>query len=170
MQTLRSFHSKMEASKSTVQRPRRRALRKAPGELLPARVQKSYFMLSSPERDLLNTALEKFRPGLHEPVLVGALNQLKTALKLMSIYRLVIEEVQDARAITSYTRWIEALISGRCPSEFFCVTAFPLAAISMRRPAQLSRRNHDFKTAICDKFPRVQRSRAASRTYSDRLN
>jgi hypothetical protein len=58
MQTLRSFHSKMEASKSTVQRPRRRALRKAPGELLPARVQKSYFMLSSPKRDLLNTALE----------------------------------------------------------------------------------------------------------------
>ena len=99
----------MEAPKTSVQRPRRSALRKAPGELLPARVQKSYFMLSSAKRDLLNTALEKFRPGRHEPVLVGGLNRLKTALKLMGVYPLVIEEVQDSRAITSYTRWIEAL-------------------------------------------------------------
>jgi hypothetical protein len=92
----------MEAPKTTLERPRRSALRKAPGELLPVRVQKSYFMLSSAERDLLNTALEKLWPGLHEPLLVGGLNRLKTALKLMGVYRLVIEEVQDARAMTSY--------------------------------------------------------------------
>jgi hypothetical protein len=61
---------------------------------LPARIQQSYFMLSSAERDLLNTALEKFRPGRHEPVLVGGLNRPKTALKLMGLYRLVIEKVQ----------------------------------------------------------------------------
>jgi plasmid replication initiation protein len=109
----------METSKSMVQRPRRRALRKAPGELLPARVQKSYFMLSSAERDLLNTALEKFRPGRHEPVLVGGLDRLKTALKLMGVYRLVIEEVQDARAMTNYTRWIEAVLVNETEDQVY---------------------------------------------------
>jgi hypothetical protein len=110
----------MEAApKTTLQRPRRSALRKAPGELLPARVQKSYFMLSSAERDLLNTALEKFRPGRHEPVLVGGLNRLKTALKLMGVYRLVIEEVQDARAMTNYTRWIEAVLVNETEDQVY---------------------------------------------------
>jgi hypothetical protein len=99
----------MEPSKSTVQRPRRRPLRKATGEFLSARIQKSYFMLSSTQRSLLNTALEKWRPGRHEPVLVGGLSRLKTALKLMGVYRLVIEEVEEARAITSYTRWVGTL-------------------------------------------------------------
>ena len=40
-------------------------------ESLPIGVQKSYFMLTEPERNLLNFALEKYRPGQTEPILVG---------------------------------------------------------------------------------------------------
>jgi hypothetical protein len=107
----------MEKSKNTVKR--RRALRKAPGEFLPARVQKSYFMLSTAERSGLNAALEQWRPGSHEPVLIGGLNRLKMALGLIGAYRLVIEEVEDARAITSYTRWVEAVLVNESEGQVY---------------------------------------------------
>jgi len=38
-------------------------IRKGLAEFLPTSVQKSYFMLSVAERDALNSALEKYRPG-----------------------------------------------------------------------------------------------------------
>jgi hypothetical protein len=76
---------------------------------LPTSVQKSYFMLSDAERGILNRALEKYRPGQSEPILVGGKNLLKPALRLMRIYRLVIEEIKDGQAITSYTRWVDAV-------------------------------------------------------------
>ena len=41
--------------------------------------------------NLLNTALEKYRPGQSEPILVGDAKVLKPALRLMTWYRLVIE-------------------------------------------------------------------------------
>jgi hypothetical protein len=47
------------------------------------------------------------------------LNQLKTALKLMGVYRLVIEEVQDARAMTNYTRWIEAVLVNETEEQVY---------------------------------------------------
>ena len=34
---------------------------------------------------------------------------LKPALRLMTYYRLVIEEIKDAEVITSYTRWVDAV-------------------------------------------------------------
>ena len=42
-------------------------------------------------------------------ILVGGDNRLKPALRLMSDYRLVIEEIKEAKAITSYTRWGDAV-------------------------------------------------------------
>jgi hypothetical protein len=42
-------------------------------------------------------------------ILVGGDNRLKPALRLMSDYRLVIEEIKEAKAITSYTRWVDAV-------------------------------------------------------------
>jgi hypothetical protein len=75
------------------------------GEVLPTAVQKSYFMLSNVERAILDTALEKYRAGQSEPILVGDKKMLKPALRLMTRYRLKIEEVLDGRAVTSYTRW-----------------------------------------------------------------
>jgi hypothetical protein len=39
-------------------------------EVLPTAVQKSYFMLSAVERAILDAALEKYRPGQSEPILV----------------------------------------------------------------------------------------------------
>ena len=50
-------------------------------------------MLSDPVRTVLNTALEKYRSGQSEPILVGGENLLKPALRLMTWYRLVIERV-----------------------------------------------------------------------------
>jgi len=54
------------------------------------------------ERDVLNRALEKYRLGHSEPILVEA----KTCSNLHaadSAYRLVIEEIKGAEVITSYT-------------------------------------------------------------------
>ena len=71
-------------------------IRKGLTESLPTSVQKSYFMLTDAERNLLNTALEKYWPGQSEPILVGDAKVLKPALRLMTWYRLVIERgLQD---------------------------------------------------------------------------
>jgi hypothetical protein len=59
----------MGTKKESIQRRSRR--HKGLGEFLPNSVHKSYFMLSDAERDILNTALEKYRPGQSEPILVG---------------------------------------------------------------------------------------------------
>lgn len=49
-------------------------------EYLPTNVQKSYFMLSDAEReDVLNRALEKYRPVQSESILVGGNRVLKPA-------------------------------------------------------------------------------------------
>jgi hypothetical protein len=80
-----------------------------PGQPLRTSVQKSYFMLSDAERKVLNSALEKYRPGQSEPILVGGENMLKPALRLMNLYRLRIEEIKDAAVVTSYTRWLECV-------------------------------------------------------------
>jgi hypothetical protein len=66
-------------------------------------------MLSRTVRDVLNSALQKYRPGQSDPILVGGMSLLKPALRLMSSYRLVIEEVMDAGVRTSYTRWVESV-------------------------------------------------------------
>jgi hypothetical protein len=76
---------------------------------LPTGVQKSYFMLSDAERAVLNTALEKYRPGQSEPIFVGGHKVFKPALRLMTLYRLAIEEIKDSQAITIYTRWVDAV-------------------------------------------------------------
>ena len=78
-------------------------------ESLPIGVQKSYFMLTEPERHLLNFALAEYRPGQIEPISVGGQKVLKPALRLAANYRLVIEEIKDSQIITSYTRWLEAV-------------------------------------------------------------
>jgi len=64
-------------------------------------------MLSEAERAVLNSALEKYRPG--QPIFVGGENLLKPALRLMSLYRLRIEKIKGAELVTSYTRWLECV-------------------------------------------------------------
>ena len=66
-------------------------------------------MLSRAARTVLDTALQKYRPGRSEPILVGGIAQLKPALHLMMSYRLVIREVDGAEVFTSYTRWLESV-------------------------------------------------------------
>jgi Initiator Rep protein, WH2/Initiator Replication protein, WH1 len=78
-------------------------------ESLPIGVQKSYFMLTETERSLLNLALEKYRPGQTEPILVGGQKALKPALRLAGNYRLAIEEIKGSQPITSYTRWVDSV-------------------------------------------------------------
>jgi hypothetical protein len=83
----------MGTTKDAIRRRPKSVIRKGLPESLPTSVQKSYFMLSDAERVVLNTALEKYRPGQSEPILVGGNKVLKPALRLMTLYRLVIEEL-----------------------------------------------------------------------------
>ena len=82
---------------------------KDPGQFLPTSIQKSYFMLSRSARAVLDTALQKYRPGRTDLIPVGGIDQLKPALRLMTAYRLVIQEVTAAEVFTSYTRWLECV-------------------------------------------------------------
>jgi hypothetical protein len=87
----------------------KKSIRPQPERFLPTSVQKSYFMLSNAERAIIDTALEKYRPGQSEPILVGDMKVLKPALRLMTYYRLKIEVILAGRAVTSYTRWVDAV-------------------------------------------------------------
>jgi hypothetical protein len=79
-------------------------IREGLGKFLPTSVQKSYFMLSDAERAVLNIALEKYRPCQSKPILVDGNNLLKPAWRLMSDYRVVLEEINGAELVTTYTR------------------------------------------------------------------
>jgi hypothetical protein len=75
----------MGTTKGSIQRRRvDRVIHKGLEESLPIGAQKSYFMLSDVERDVLNSALEKYPPGQSEPILAGGTNLLKPALRLMT--------------------------------------------------------------------------------------
>jgi Initiator Replication protein len=92
-------------------------------EYLPVGVQKSYLMLSPAERAVLNIALEKYRPGQSDPILVGGRDLLKPALRLMSVYRIKIEEVDDTGVAVIYTRWIESVqVRGEDQNVFVTLT------------------------------------------------
>jgi hypothetical protein len=86
--------------------PKRSIQQRLPNSVtgLPTCVQKRYFILSEAERAVLNTALEKYRPGQSEAVLVGGRSVLKPAS-----YRLAIDEIKDFQAITIYTRRVDAV-------------------------------------------------------------
>jgi hypothetical protein len=66
-------------------------------------VPKSYFMLSDAQRNVLNIGLQKYRPGQSEPVLIGGEKLLKPALRLMSDYRLRIDEIKGAEVVMELT-------------------------------------------------------------------
>jgi hypothetical protein len=86
-----------------------RVTNRDPAQFLPTSVQKSYFMLSRPTRAVLNTALQKYRPGRSDLILIGGISLLKPALRLMMSYRLVIQDVAGFEVLTSYTRWLESV-------------------------------------------------------------
>ena len=100
---------RMGQLKANQQRSPSSVTNKDPAQFLPTGVQKSYFMLSRPVRAVLDTALQKYRAGRNERVLVGGINLLKPTLRLMTGYRLVIQEVEDPEVLTSYTRWMESV-------------------------------------------------------------
>ena len=66
-------------------------------------------MLSDAERNVLNLGLQKYRPGQSEPILIGGQKMLKPALRLMSDYRLRIDEIKGAEVVASYTRWLASV-------------------------------------------------------------
>jgi plasmid replication initiation protein len=98
---------------------------KDPAESLPTSVQKSYFLLGAKEREVLNQALSKYRPGQSEPILIGGAKMLKPALKLMSFYRVRIDEIKEDAVVTSYTRWLEAVIVKGTENQEVYVTFSP---------------------------------------------
>jgi hypothetical protein len=61
-------------------------------------------MRSRSARAVLDIALRKYRPGRTDLILIGGIAQLKPALRLMTAYRVVIQEVTGAEVLTSYTR------------------------------------------------------------------
>jgi plasmid replication initiation protein len=99
---------KTEKAKIQQQQPRS-VIRKGLPESFPTAVQKSYFMLSDAERTVLNIGLQKYRPGQSESILIGGEKLLKPALRLMSEYRLRIDEIKEAEVVTSYTRWLASV-------------------------------------------------------------
>ena len=66
-------------------------------------------MLSRSARTVLDTALQKYRIGRTDVIPVGGIDQLKPALRMMTAYRLVIEEITNGEVFTSYTRWLECV-------------------------------------------------------------
>src|ERR1700731_1609536 len=108
------------------QRRPKGALRKGLPESLPTSVQKSYFILGERERNVRNIGPQKYRPGQSEPIFVGGENLIKPALRLMSLYRLRIDEIKGNAVITSYTRWLEAVIVKRTENQEVYVTFSPI--------------------------------------------
>jgi hypothetical protein len=53
---------------------------------------------------VLNIALGKYQPAESEPILVGCARLLKPALRLLTLYRLRIDQIRDGKAVASYTR------------------------------------------------------------------
>jgi hypothetical protein len=51
--------------------------------ILADSIQKSYFMLSRSARNILDTALRKYRVGRTDLIPIGGIAQLKPALRLM---------------------------------------------------------------------------------------
>jgi plasmid replication initiation protein len=96
-----------------------------PAEFLPTSVQKSYFMLSRSARAVLDAALRKYRSGRTDLIPVGGIAQLKPALRLMTDYRLVIQDINDAEVVTSYTRWLECVQVKEGPEQEVYVTFSP---------------------------------------------
>lgn len=82
-------------------------------------------MLGGPERNVLNQALEKYRPGRYEPIFIGGEKLLKPALQLMNVYRLRIDEIKEDAVVTSYTRWLEAVIVKETENQEIYVTFSP---------------------------------------------
>ena len=115
----------MGKEKLSSSRRRHHVKRKDLEESLPTGVQKSYFMLGDKERDVLNRALEKYRAGRSEPILIGDEKLLKPALKLMSFYRLRIDEHKEDAVVTSYTRWLECVQVRGAESQEVYVTFSP---------------------------------------------
>src|ERR1700692_1334744 len=99
---------KMGAAKIQQRRPKS-LIRKGLPESLPTSVQKSYFLLGATDRDVLNRALDKYRPGRSEPILIGSEKLLKPALKLMRAMTIYSASASNTR---KYKRLISSLI---CP-------------------------------------------------------
>jgi hypothetical protein len=83
-------------------------------------------MLGGPERAVLNLALEKYRPGRSEPILIGGANALKPVLQLMNVYWLRIDEIKGGAVVTSYTRWLECVQVKGTENQEIYVTFSPL--------------------------------------------
>jgi hypothetical protein len=66
-------------------------------------------MLTRSARAVLDAALQKYRPGRSDIIPVRGIAQLKPALRLMTAYRVVIQELTGAEVLTIYTRWLECV-------------------------------------------------------------
>jgi plasmid replication initiation protein len=82
-------------------------------------------MLSRSARNILDTALRKYRVGRTDLIPIGGIAQLKPALRLMMDYRLVVQDINGAEVFTSYTRWLECVQVMEGPKQEVYVTFSP---------------------------------------------
>jgi hypothetical protein len=95
---LKSKKLKMGTAQSSVRRrPWNDVTDKGVERFLPTSVQKSYFMLSNAERLSSTVLSENIGRGSPNPFFVGGKNLLKPALRLMTSYRLAIQEIKDSQ-------------------------------------------------------------------------
>jgi hypothetical protein len=106
----------------------------------------------------MTLTLKKYRPGQSEPILVGGNNLLKPALRLMSDYRLRIEEIKGSEMITCYTRWLESVQTRDAETQEVYLTFSPhferiwleskkrLQNYVSRRPANIGLRSFEVST------------------------
>jgi bifunctional non-homologous end joining protein LigD len=103
-------------------------------------------MLSDTERNVLNIGLQKYRPGQCEPILIGGEKLLKPALRLMTDYRLCIDEIKGTEVVTSYTRWWR-------PSKRGAGTVTELVKARAATPARLPDFVEPMKAKLVDSIP-----------------
>jgi plasmid replication initiation protein len=56
---------------------------------------------------------------------VGGHKVFKPALRLITLYRLAIEEIKDSQAITSYARWVDAVQVRGAENQEVCLMLSP---------------------------------------------
>jgi len=70
-----------------------------------------------------------------EPVLVSDHKVLKAALRLMMLYQLQIDEIQNGQAVTNYTRCIDSVQVGSSATRFAVGSQLNLAGSHQNRAA-----------------------------------
>ena len=97
-----------EAFNRSIKRPKERLIRKGIAEVLPTASRKAT-SCSRMQSAMYSTSVSKNIDLVSLKILAGGEKLLKPALRVMSEYRLRIDEIKGAEVVTSYTRWLASV-------------------------------------------------------------